>query len=260
MRVLKKFFLILIFTAVVALAAGRLWLLPKYVVPIMMYHNVDYVETPEPNTVSPERFDWQMKYLKDRKYNVISLNELVNAIREERSLPRNSVVITFDDGPENNYTYAFKILKKYNFPAIIFMPSRFVDTAKFLKSAQIKEMLSKGISIGSHTQTHDYLPDLSREKQVEEIVKSKAELENKFDISVRYFAYPVGGFSEEIKDIVKQAGYKAAVATNRGYDRFNKDVYELNRVRFSDKDDRIDYMFIKLSGYYNLFRKSKSPY
>jgi len=66
--------------------------------------------------------------------------------------------------------------------------------------------------------------------------------------------------SFDYKQIVEEAGYKGAAATNRGYDRFNKDAYELNRIRFSDKDDRNDYLWIKLSGYYNLFRAAKKPY
>ena len=60
--------------------------------------------------------------------------------------------------------------------------------------------------------------------------------------------------------MVKQAGYDSACTTNRGDDRFNRDIYELKRVRFSDQDDRIDYLWMKLSGFYNLFRKAKNPY
>jgi peptidoglycan/xylan/chitin deacetylase (PgdA/CDA1 family) len=135
-----------------------------------------------------------------------------------------------------------------------------MNTEHYLTVEQIKEMIASGIDIGSHTRTEAYLPDLMVERQWNEIQASKAILEENLGITVDYFAYPIGGFSDEIKKIVQESGYKAACTTNRGYDRFNKDVFELNRIRFSDKDIRQDYMWIKLSGYYNLFRKGKSPH
>lgn len=260
MHRLKNIFLIIFVFLVIIIGGFLLWLPGHYVVPIIMYHQVTYTDRPQTNWVSPENFEWQMAYLKDHGYNVIRLHELVEAIEEGRSLPRKTAVITFDDGYENNYTQAFKILKKYHFPAIIFVPSDRVNTEHYLTWEQIKEMIAAGIDIGSHTRTEAYLPDLMVERQRNEIQASKDILEQNLGITVEYFAYPIGGFSDGIKEIVKNAGYKAACTTNRGYDRFNKDLYELNRIRFSDKDIRKDYLWIKLSGYYNLFRKEKNPY
>ena len=93
-----------------------------------------------------------------------------------------------------------------------------------------------------------------------EIVDSKRRLEEEIGVRVAHFAYPTGGFDEEIKEMVKQAGYDSACTTNRGYDRFNRDLYELKRVRFSDQDNRVDYLWMKLTGFYNLFRQAKNPY
>ena len=260
MRRLRRVLLILLVVLIIFAGAFFFWLPGRYVVPVIMYHQVTYTERLQPNWVSPENFEWQMAYLKDHGYNVIRLDELVKATREGRTLPRKTAVITFDDGYENNYTQAFKILKKYDFPATIFVPTDKVGTEGRLTWAQMKEMLASGIDIGSHTQTEVYLPDAPVEQQRREIRISKSILEQNLGVSVDHFAYPIGGFSEGIKEIVKEAGYRSACATNRGYDRFNKDVFELNRVRFSDKDDRKDYLWIKLSGYYNLFRKAKNPY
>jgi len=121
-------------------------------------------------------------------------------------------------------------------------------------------MIEQDIDIGSHTRHHAYLPELSRKEQEDEIKKSKWKLERNLGKRIEYFSYPIGGFSELIKKLVKEAGYKGACATNRGYDRLNKDVFELNRVRFSDNDNRDDILWIKLSGYYNLFREARKPY
>ena len=256
----RNFLLVILAVLVVALGGFLLWLPRHYVVPIMMYHQVNYTDRTQPNWVSPQNFEWQMAYLKKHGYRVIRLAELVEAIEADKPLPKKSAVITFDDGYENNFTQAYPILRKYGFPAIIFVASDKVNTEQYLTWEQIKEMVAGGIDIGSHTRTEAYLPDLLVERQRNEIKASKDILEENLEIPVEYFAYPIGGFSESIKEMVREAGYKAACATNRGYDRFNKDVYELNRIRFSDKDNRADYMWAKLSGYYNLFRQLKQPH
>lgn len=70
--------------------------------------------------VSPTNFNIQMEYF-SRKYEILSLNDLVVKFKQPKSLPANAVVITFDDGYKNNYVYAYPILKKYSMPATIFV-------------------------------------------------------------------------------------------------------------------------------------------
>lgn len=231
-----------------------------YTVPIIMYHQVYDAGHRRLDTVSPERFEWHMAYLKKHRFHVLPLSALVRIVKEGEPLPRKIVVISFDDGYENNYRYAFPILKKYQFPATIFMISDFVNVQGYLTTAQLKEMLAHGIEIGSHTRRHVYLPDVSPEERVQEIKGSKARLEEELGVPVGMFSYPTGGFSEEIKQQVREAGYEGACTTNRGYDRLMRDPYEFKRIRFSDADNRIDYLWMKLSGFYNLFREAKNPY
>lgn len=255
-KIVAVFFAVVLFSAL----GVFLWARTHYVVPILMYHHVNGDGGFQLDTVSVDLFDWQMDYLKKHHYHVISLADLVKAIRAGRPVPHDSVVITFDDGYDDNYIYAYKILRKYQFPATIFVVSDRVGTPGFLTQAQMEEMAAHNIAIGSHTRTHKYLPGVSPTVQREEIVGSKHRLEELLGREVDYFAYPSGGFSRRIAEMVRDAGYAGACATNRGYDRFNKDVYQLNRVRLSDKDNRIDYLWIKLSGMYNLFRQARDPY
>lgn len=256
----KKIFIGGFVLSLVIVGGFFVWLSNHYVVPIMMYHNVQTTDIPKGNTVSPENFDRQMAYLQSHGFNVISFDELVQTTVSKRSLPKKSVVITFDDAYVDNYTEAFKVLKKYGFPAIIFAPSDLIDTPGHLSWDQMREMMNSGVTFGSHSRFHSYLPEHPEKRQRDEIAQSKRILEEHLGVPVKYFGYPIGGFSDPIKKIVKESGYQGAAATNRGYDRFNKDVFEMNRVRFSDKDNRNDYLWIKLSGYYNLFRKLKKPY
>ena len=259
MKAFKKLCLSLLLCVVLATGGFMIWVSQHYVVPIVMYHHVQETDEPRPNFVSPETFEYQMAYLSNHGYNVISLDELVKAKLQKRKLPRKTVVLTFDDAYANNYTEAYPIMKKYGFGATIFVPTNSVGTEGYLTWSQMKEMLRNNVSFGSHTMDHGYLPDLSLEEASKEVFESKHVLEQHLNVAVDYFAFPTGGFSEAVKGLIKKAGYKGAVATKRGYDKMNYDVFELNRVRFSEKDNRDDYLWIKLSGYYNLFRKPKKP-
>lgn len=231
-----------------------------YVAPILMYHHVASADAPKLHTVSAQRFAWHMAYLKKHNFRVIPLDHVVGMVRNGQAVPHNTVVITFDDGYEDNYTNAYPVLREYKFPATIFVPSELINAEGYLSTAQIKEMMANGIEVGSHTRRHAYLPDLSFEQQKDEIRESKRRMEEILGVEVAYFAYPSGGFSDGIKQMVKDAGYKGACTTNRGRDKFNRDVYELNRIRLSDKDDRLDYVWMKLTGIYNLFRKNKNSH
>lgn len=244
------------------LAGFLLYAKDNHVVPILMYHHVDYQpqQKEDLNTVSPESFERQMKYLKDNHYNVIGFDAFITALTDKRELPKKTVVLSFDDGYEDNYTYALPILKKYQFPAIIFLPSDLIGTKGFMTWDQVKLVADLGIEMGSHSRTHMYLPDYpSLELLRSEIAGSKTIIEEKLGKPVQYFCYPVGGFTQEIKELVKNVGYKAAVTTNRGFAKNNSDLYELKRIRIKDSDSEFD-LWAKLSGYYNLFRKPKSPH
>lgn len=234
----------------------------KYTVPILMYHQIESCGGSECplNVVSPESFERQMNYIKQHGYQVISLDDFVQGVGKGMLFNRYTVIITFDDGYLDNYTKAFPVLQKYDFPATVFVISDFVGKPRYVTWDQLRQMQEAGFVSGSHTRQHMYLPDIKNHALlVDEIVTSKQILEDNLKRPVDYFSYPSGGYSEEIKDIVKNAKYKAACATNRGFDRFNTSRYELKRIRVNDRDTNI-VMWAKLSGYYNLFRDLKNTH
>jgi len=234
------------------------WLRDRYVVPILTYHHVGVPSGKWLlNTVGEKSFDYQMRFMKRHGFKVISFDDLVEGTRKGRLFARNAVVLQFDDGYEDNYQYAFPTLKKYGYPAVEFLISDKVGTPGFLTWEQVKEMEMYDILAGAHTRHHVYLPDVSLINAQEEIAGSKKMIEDHLGHRIDYFCYPSGGFTEEIKRLTKEAGFKAAVTTNRGKDRFNIDLYELDRVHMKNSDDRYSglILWFKLSGYYNLFRK-----
>jgi len=257
---MKKFFLILFSVIIFLIAFYFLWVSPRYTTPILTYHSINYEKGN--HFVSPENFAKQMEYIKKKGYEVITLDELVKSIQSKKTLKRNKVVITFDDGYQDNFKYAYPVLKKFGFPATIFIITDYVGNEKrFLNWDEVRIMSKDNISIGSHTKTHFYLGAVKDEVAWEQIAGSKAAIEKKIGVPVDYFCYPTGGFNERVKEIVRQAGYKGACTTNRGYAMLNSDVYELKRAKVTNSDTVLPLSFwIKLSGYYNLIRGKKSPY
>lgn len=234
------------------------WLYPKFSVPILTYHSIGYDKGLL--SVSPESFNWQMQYLKDGNFKVITLGELAEGLKNGKKFGRKTVVITFDDGYKDNFTSAYPILKKYGFKATIFLVSSFmgkiVDKDEFMDWIEAKEMAKYGIEFGSHSKTHPYLPSIEKDdaKLWDEIYGSKKEIEEKLGLSVKFFCYPIGGFTEKIKEYVKNAGYEAAVTTNKRNGLKNLvDFYAIRRISVRNKD-KLNFR-LKVSGYYNVFRE-----
>jgi peptidoglycan/xylan/chitin deacetylase (PgdA/CDA1 family) len=256
----KKFFVISL--VLVVAASFLLVTLPRlYVTPVLTYHMIGYPKT-EPmraNTVSPGSFERQMEFIKQRGYRVLSLDEYYEGLKAGKNFCCNSVVITFDDGNENNYTAAFPVLRQAGFPAAFFVPTEKIGTEGRMTWGQLKEVSAAKVTVGSHLLTEPYLPDLAPAVQKQEIVESKKVLESRLGRPAYYLAYPIGGFSDDVKRIAREAGYRLAFTTNRGFERSNRDLFEVKRIRSKDTDTDI-IMWLKLTGYYNLLRKSKKPF
>jgi len=259
--------ILVVFLAVILLGVLFFsWITPRYVVPILTYHSIGYGKGGF--YVTPENFAKQMEYIKKNGYEVITLDELARSIKDKKSLKRKKVVITLDDGYKDNFEYAYPVLKRFGFPATIFIITDFIGKdfpagkMQFLNWDEVIAMSKDRISFGSHTKTHFYLGVVIDEKAAfEEIEGSKKAIEQKIGMPVDYFCYPGGGFNEEAKSLVTKAGYKGACATNRGFADFNRDVYELKRIKVTNSDMTKPFSFwVKLSGYYNILRKEKNPY
>jgi len=259
MRISKKILSFILVTALLFFSFYFFYMRPRHVVPILMYHSVDNRDSTL--CVTEENFLRQMTFLHENGYSVISLDDLVHGIEKKARFAPKTLVITFDDGFKDNYTNAFPILERYNMPAIIFLITSYMNTHEgYIKWDQARLMMEKDIDFGAHTRHGVYLPEVeSQERLWEEIAGCKKDIELKIGKEVRYFCYTVGGFNERVKEIVKKADYKGACTTNRGLDRSNRDVYELNRIKITNSDMNKPFHFrAKLSGYYNLFRRLKA--
>lgn len=210
----------------------------------LLYHQISD-NSLSPYSVSPVDFEKQVAYLA-QNYKVISLDKLLGYIRAKQKVPNNAVVITIDDGYQDNYTFAYPILKKYSIPATIFVCTEFIqkkhtssEYSKYLSWEQIVEMSSNGISFGSHTMNHIRLTEIPLGKANKEISESKKILEKHLNMSVNHFAYPGGcmkWFNAHIKKIVAESGYLSACTGCNGTNGINTDPYQLRRTKIEAGD------------------------
>ena len=280
---------------------------------IVSYHRitgrqVDEIESSLPFLFTYQRtFKSHLKFM--RKWYRIMTFEDLSAHIQNKDIPWDSLIITFDDGYEDNYSQAYPVLKELDIPATFFIVSGRIGAVEFKPFwwdrayyyfRKLKEMKSGGATLslggemaslfeefegnpsllfkklnewesgkienlldefgkqndmpaedliscnrmltwdavlemrghaefGSHTCSHGNLLEMGREKQLEEINASKKKIEQKVEKRVTAFSYPAGNTNEQLKALVREAGYSFAVTAERDINR-PEDRYALKRI------------------------------
>lgn len=211
---------------------------------ILMYHLIDTPRSDQERRfcTTPDDFARQMALLDESGYTALSMAHLCDCMQGKAAMPNKAVHITFDDGFSCVLDHAAPILQRHNFPATMFalsdrlgssndwMTGRGFPERAILSANGLHDLEDAGFAIGSHTRTHARLPDISPESASNEISNSKSRLEDALGKPVDYFAYPFGSFSEPVRDLVVDAGYRAACSTRSGFNRPGEDPYLLRRI------------------------------
>jgi peptidoglycan/xylan/chitin deacetylase (PgdA/CDA1 family) len=202
-------------------------------VPILMYHSVG--GDSDPLTVAPAELDAQLDFLQAAGFKTVSLREVIDA-QDGGKLPRNPVVLTFDDGYVDASTEVLPRLLQRGQKATFFIISGFCaqDAAtrvtqwqrQFLTWPEVRAMDAAGMEIGSHTVRHLRLSPLSRHDLRAEVTDSRATLQGYLGKPVEFFAYPYNDQSRWVRRAVEKAGYRGAVVGSRG----NDDPFTLQRL------------------------------
>lgn len=223
---LKFKFAVAVVLAMVLVAAYIAY--PRVGVPILAYHQIN--DGPEIYSVSPTEFDQQLRYLQEQGYTTVSLAEMAAAFQGQASLPAKPIVITFDDGYQDNYTTALPILAKYNMKATVFVIAGSVGQPSYLTWEEIAAMQAQHTEIGAHTVNHLALRELPLDKQVQEITVSRQILAQHLGTPIDFMAYPFGKYDPALFTSLAQAGYRGACAAKPGLNVPGSNPYTLNRV------------------------------
>jgi peptidoglycan/xylan/chitin deacetylase (PgdA/CDA1 family) len=188
---------------------------------VLMYHSVSpYADDPYEVTVTPQRFEKQMRWLRSRGLRGVSMGELLDEAAEGRS--RGLVGLTFDDGYQDFSTYAMPILQQYGFTATAFVLAgrlaghnewdRPGPRKALLTAEQVRQIAQVGVEIGSHGLGHVSLAEADDTRLSEEIARSRTILQELLGQQIRGFCYPYGHVNERVIESVRAAGYDYACA------------------------------------------------
>lgn len=217
---------------------------------VLMYHSIG-VELGSAWTISTERFENDLIYLRDNGYTTVTLRSLVDYVEGFALLPEKLVLITFDDGYANNLTTALPLLEKYDAHAVVSVIGTMITEPQEGKSptggaaldwSQVAELAESGrFEISSHTwdmhsaelsgrqgcamlkgeEISDYSEDFAADNAL--LCAKLAEYGIPAPIC---FAYPYGKVSAETKMVLSELGYLVSVTSYEGMNTVVKGEYD----------------------------------
>lgn len=232
-------------------------------VPILMYHRIANIPN-DRNTVLPVMFEKQLQYLKKHGYTTISLQDLHHHFTLKSPLPAKPILLTFDDGYEDNLVNALPLLKKYDMIATVCVISNWIGqennwehyknkpSCRTMDLEQLQEWLKQGMSICAHTANHPFLSKLNDAEISHELISCKKFLEEQLHIPIDFLCYPYGDFDDRVKVLAKQAGYKAGLAIFKDTNFWKRDLFSLKRVVISSRQPLWEFA-LKVSSLHMVF-------
>jgi peptidoglycan/xylan/chitin deacetylase (PgdA/CDA1 family) len=233
----------------------RWGMVSRHGIRILMYH-----ATPEEPVVNEQIFisvserilRIQFELIRDLGYNVISLENALNILKQGQSINETFLVISFDDFFENILDVALPLLQEFGFKAVFFPATRYLDSddpfpwidggqryGKPGTREMVKELASLGHEIGSHSHSHPRLKDLDEKQLNDELLSSKEILEDLIQTEIRFFSYPYGdinSFDPSVKEKLCELGYTCALTTLEGINVSSTDPLSLRRTAITEQD------------------------
>ena len=165
-------------------------------VPILEYHRVKPPAGESGDAASlivpPEIFTAQMDALSAAGWRTITMGQLGDDLRLGLQPPPKSFVITFDDGYEDGYQYAYPILRSHGFVATFFVIGSLIDRPGRLTVDQLRELVAAGNEIGNHSMSHTNMMVMTPERLIVETYGASALFAGPWGIWPKSFAYPMG--------------------------------------------------------------------
>jgi peptidoglycan/xylan/chitin deacetylase (PgdA/CDA1 family) len=176
-------------------------------------------------TTVPE-FLGYLSHLREHGWQVIDAATLVRGLCDPAALPPRAALLTFDDGYRSVLEVATPVLRRFGYPAVVFVPTAYVGRGSHSFDAdsaepneplcdwdELAELERLGVSVQSHGTTHRAFSRLDAAQRHEELRGSKAVLEARLGKPVELFSFPYGDGGadpREVSQALARTGYTAA--------------------------------------------------
>ena len=203
-------------------------------VPVIMYHSItDRRSTPW--IISPAALEQDLRYLSENGYTSVFAYDLINFVYGEGTLPEKPVVLTFDDGMQNNLTNVLPLLEKYDMRIVLSIIGEASDDdpkySAHLSWDGIRQMLESGrVEIANHTwglhkndngrcgcmrRKGEDLDDYRR-LLTNDVARLQTEIYENLGITPQTFTYPYGAKCKEALDVLKEMGFLVTLSCHGG--------------------------------------------
>jgi len=238
---------------------------------VLNYHDILEEEERVPPfdriAVNKHHLDEHFAWLKKNNYHVISIQDLLDAVKGEKNLPSQAVLLTFDDGYLSFYTRVMPLLKKYRYPATLAVVGSWLEqqtvpgSKPLMTVAQIREVMDSGlVEIASHThdlhgsipanpqgsqesavtsrlysaEYDEYENDENYRKRIfQELDKSSERLFQQIGKRPRVVVWPYGEYNSIAQEAAKLAGMSLTMGLNDGVNSL-ADVGVMKRMMIAD--------------------------
>ena len=208
---------------------------------VFMYHKFGVSKYPS-TSVTIDQLESHINEILKEKYNILSLDFIVDTIINDGVLPENTIGISIDDADKSFFEVGWPLFKANNIPVTLFVTTGTIanNNKSYLNWDQIRKLKNEGVTIGAHSHTHAHMPDLNIDD-----VKAEIELSNKIFLKElgeipTLFAYPYGETSDEIIKLIKDYKFKVAFGQHSGIINETSNMYYLPRFSLNEKYGEID--------------------
>ncbi len=208
---------------------------------VFMYHKFGVDKYPS-TSVTIDQLESHIKELTKPKYNILSLDFIVDTIINDGILPENTIGISVDDADKSFFEIGWPYFKKYNIPVTLFVTTGTIarNNKSYLNWDQIRNLKKEGVTIGAHSHTHAHMPDIKISD-----VKKEIEISNKIFLRElgaipTLFAFPYGETNNDIIDLIKEYKFKVAFGQHSGVINETSNMYYLPRFSLNEKYGEID--------------------
>lgn len=246
-------------------------------IPILMYHKIPLapINSPHKIFVTKENFEKHLKFFKKSGFTTITFQELSAFRKAQRNwsdFPRRPLMLTFDDGYEDNLLNAMPLLKQNGMKANIYLlADNTLDYNKWdvdLDANEPKCALIAGtdrmkwivspFEIGSHGFHHQRIVDMNASEKTHELLQSKTTLQTEFGKPIISFAFTYGATNSSVAKAAQDNGYEYAVNTDGGGLLMEEDPYSIFRVNIFPHENNFSLWKKTRSWYrYYYFKKKK---
>ena len=199
----------------------------------LMYHRFNENKYPSTN-IRNEIFIEHLREINNSKIEFINFKKFEKIMKT--NIDRNYLLLTIDDAFESFYINAWPILKSKKIPFVLFVSTREIGKHGYMSWEQIKEISSSNlVTIGNHSHSHEYLIDWEDNKIKLDLETSIKIFQKELGYSPKFFSYPFGEYSNNLKKIVSDLNFEFAFGQHSGVIDQTKDFLELPRFPINEK-------------------------